>query len=123
MIKVVCLFKRKAGLSHEEFRTYYENNHVKLFEDHLKQPGIERYVRRYLTPVADSISGQTRDSGFDVIMEVWISDPALFDAFYGGSLDTAFREVVAADEAKFFDRDHMYIHTVDEVDTPLPAHH
>jgi hypothetical protein len=120
MIKVVSLFKKKDGLSDEEFRDYYENHHSKLFDDYLKLPGVHRYTRRYLRPVSDAISGQVRSSGFDVIMEVWC-DEQWYESFYKGQLPAEFLAGVAADEEKLFDRDQMFIYTVDEHDTDLSA--
>jgi hypothetical protein len=118
MIKVVMLFKRKEGISREEFRDYYENNHAKLFEPYLRHPGVKRYVRRYLTPMPDQISGEFRDSGFDVITEVWVEQD-FFDLYYSESLDPEFRALIAEDEEKFLDRPQMFKHTVEEFDTDL----
>lgn len=101
-------------MTHEEFREYYETKHMAVFERHLARPGIERAVRRYLAPVPDSITGAVRDSGFDVVTEVWLSDPNWFDQF-----DEEFLKVVAADEEQLFDREQMYFHTVDECETDL----
>ena len=45
MVKVVGLFKRKPGLSMEEFKDYYENHHIKLFDEQVSHPGVLRYGR------------------------------------------------------------------------------
>lgn len=120
MIKVVTLFKRREGISHQEFRDYYEDHHCKLFEEHLKKPGVKRYVRRYLKPSFDAISGEVHSSGFDALMELWV-EKEWFDAYYGGDLDPEFRALIAADEEKLFDRAHIYKHIVEEeCDTVLP---
>lgn len=115
MIKVLSFFKRNPKLTHEEFREYYETKHSKLFEKYLAIPGIERYFRRYLKPVPDSITGEIRDTGFDVVMEVWLSDPAWYDNF-----DQEFRDFIAEDEEILFDRKNMYFHMVDEFETDIP---
>lgn len=114
MIKRISFFKRRAGMTHEEFREYYETKHVKVFEKHLARPGIEYYARRYLSPVPDSITGAVRETGFDVVMEVWLSDPNWYDPF-----DEEFLKIVAEDEERLFDREHMYFYTVDECETDL----
>jgi len=123
MIKVVCFFKKKEGMSSEAFRDYYENHHLKLFE-RLKRPDLglymERHIRRYLTPFPDPISGIQRDSGCDVILEIWYKDKAFFEAFAQGPADPEFRKLVAADEEMFLDRDHLYFHTVEECDLEIP---
>ena len=120
MIKVVSLFKKKDGLSDEEFRDYYENNHSNLFADHLKVPGVKRYTRRYLEPIPDSITGAVRHSGFDVIMEVWC-DEEWYTNYFVNQVPADFRALVAEDEEKLFDRNQMYTHIVKEYDTDLSA--
>jgi hypothetical protein len=123
LIKVMMFFKKKDGLSDEEFKDHYENEHTALFEKYLELPGVERYVRRYLAPIADTISGETRSSGFDVVTEVWFSDPKLFESFRQGTLyPEDFRQLIAADEATFFDRENIYWATLDEHDSKLPQH-
>ncbi|WP_236790828.1 EthD domain-containing protein [Amycolatopsis sp. GM8] len=119
MIKVVCLFKKRAGMSTAEFRDYYENHHIRIFDGLMKNPGIKRYVRRYLTPIADPTTGTVHSSGFDVIMELWISDRELFESQFQSAQESEFRTLVAADEARLFDRTEMYSHIVDEVESDL----
>ena len=105
MVKVVGLFKRKPGLSMEEFKDYYENHHIKLFDEQVSHPGVLRYARRYLEPFAGlALPLATQKSGgYDVIMEVWYSDKELFDSFKGQS-NPDFSEIVKKDEEKLFDR-------------------
>ncbi len=122
LIKVVMFFRRKEGLTHEEFKDYYENSHTVLFEKYLELHGIERYVRRYLEPMPDAVTGATRPSGFDAITEVWISDRELFESFRTGNLyPDEFRERIAADEAELFDRESIFFATVEEHDSDLPT--
>jgi hypothetical protein len=119
MIKVVSLFKRKKGTTPEQFRHYYENNHVKIFKDLHGIPGYERYVRRYLTPL-----GQPADDSapFDVIMENWFT-PDRYEAFFVNPqpFDADFLKIVAEDEEKVFDRSQMFVHNVEEHDSDLPG--
>ena len=119
---MVSLFKRKKGLSVEEFRHHYENNHTKLFTEYLAHTGIERYVRRYPTPIPNPISGKVIPAEYDVIMEVWFTDRQLFEDFISRKqLDQEHVKIVAEDEEKFLDRDSMSMNTVEEFDTkPLP---
>jgi hypothetical protein len=120
MIKVVSLFKRKEGMTAEEFRDYYENTHCKIFEKYLQTPGVRRYVRRYLRPNPDPITGESRSSGFDVIMEAWFDSEEFYNHYFHGDLDSVFRKIVAEDEKNLFDRSQMFFHIVDEYDTKLP---
>jgi EthD domain len=105
---VVGLFKRKPGLSMEEFKNYYENNHIKLFEEHISHPGVLRYSRRYLEPFEGLALplAAPKSGGYDVIMEVWYSNKELFDSFKGQS-NPDFSDIVRKDEEKLFDRDSM----------------
>jgi hypothetical protein len=120
MKKIVCLLKRRDGLSFEAFKDYYENNHTKIFAEFLQTPGVRRYVRRYLTPLSNPVSGATRSSGFDLLMEVWFDNEQVYQGFVGGTMDPKFRDLVIADEEKLFDRSQMFFHVVDEHDSRLP---
>jgi hypothetical protein len=121
MIKVIGLFKKRKGMTDAEFRDYYENHHVRVFDELMKNPGMERYIRRYLTPVADPTTGEVRSAGFDVIMELWISDPELFQSQFQSAQDSEFRRLVAEDEARLFDRSEMYTYVVEDFESDLAA--
>lgn len=119
MIKVVSLFKRKAGTTPEQFRNYYENNHVKIFKDLHVIPGYERYVRRYLTPITPLTENL---APFDVIMENWFT-PEVYERFFVNPqpLDEEFLKIVAEDEEKVFDRNQMFVHNVEDHDSNIPG--
>ncbi len=102
MIKLVCLLKKRNGMTTEEFRSYNESHHVKVFDGVFDQ-GVERYVRRYLTPFTDPATGTAPPHGFDEIMELWFNDRTVFENLFLGVQDTDFRRLVAADEKKLFD--------------------
>jgi hypothetical protein len=102
-------------MSLDAFKDYYENDHSKLFEKYLPNPGWVRYVRRYVTPIPNRISGETLDTGFDVIMELWFSDRELFQSLAAGRLfGEEFRAFVAKEEEHFFDRDAIGVCMVEE---------
>lgn len=92
----------------EEFKDYYENHHIKLFEEHVSHPGVLRYARRYLDPFTGLASplAAPASGGYDVIMEVWYSDRKIFDSFKGQA-DLSFSEIVRKDEENLFDRESM----------------
>jgi EthD domain len=93
MFKQVVFLKRRPGMTFQEFKDYYENEHSKL---HKKvgdgkpfMPTAQRYVRRYITPEKNPMTGEVIETGYDCIMEIWwnsredfersqaiISDPA-----------------------------------------------
>ena len=121
MTKVVALFRKKDGLSSKQLRDTYENHHARLFAGVLEMPGVEGYVRHYLTPMRDAISGETPSSCFDVIMGIWFSNRTTFETYYGAPLDPAFVDRIADDEGRLFDRSHMFLHTVEEIDSDISA--
>lgn len=102
----------------EKFKDYYENNHIKLFEEHVAHPGVLRYSRRYLTPISGLASPMPplKGGGYDVIMEVWYSSKELFESFRGQS-DPAFAEIVKKDEDNFFDRESMSIYLSEDIES------
>jgi hypothetical protein len=118
MKKVVGLFKKKEGMSDEDFRDHYENHHAHLFNPYLEVPGIHRYARRYLEPMATPITGEVHSSGIDVIMEVWCDDKWYQD-FFVNRPPEEFRQMIAEDEAKFFKRDEMQMYLAREYETDL----
>lgn len=110
-------------MSRAEFQDYYETNHCKLFEKYLENPGFVRYVRRYITPVADAISREVQDIGFDVIMEIWLDDREVYEARVGGTLfDEEFRAFIEKEEEHLFDREKVHMCVVEEHDSVLPHH-
>ncbi|WP_246268381.1 EthD domain-containing protein [Acrocarpospora macrocephala] len=117
---MVGIFKKREGLTDEEFRDYYENVHCPLFNEYLSKPGVERWTRRYLTPIAPPVTGEVRDFGFDVIVEIWCNEE-FYQGFFVEPMPDEFRAMVIEDEEKLFDRSHMYMCLVDEYDTDLSS--
>jgi hypothetical protein len=58
------MMKRKPGMTMAEFIDYYENHHAKLGETLM--PLARRYVRRYVTPEPNPITGEIVELPFDV---------------------------------------------------------
>ncbi len=111
MVKVVGLFKKRAGLSDEEFRDHYENHHMHLFDELVGMPGVKRAARRYLAPVP--AAGGAGASEFDVLMEVWC-DEEWYESFFVDQPPAQFRATVAADESRLFEADRMQLYVVHE---------
>ena len=98
MIKLSVFLTRRPGISHQEFISYWTNEHVRLLCS-LKE--FTSVVRRYtqLHPV-DASEG-VPEAPYDGIAELWLDDR--------DSVERAFRQekcatVVAADEERFLDR-------------------
>jgi hypothetical protein len=121
MIKVVSLFKRKKGISHEAFQDYYENKHVRIFRELHGLAGYERYVRRYLRPIKRSATAVSHSAEFDVVMEGWYS-PQFYERFFENPrpFSSEFLETVVKDEENLFDRSQMFVHRVEEYESDLP---
>src|SRR5579864_6701028 len=70
MFKQICFFRKRPDMTLEEFREYYENQHSQLGKKIGKPaiPNAVRYVRRYLTPVMNPVTGEIHDPGYDCVM-------------------------------------------------------
>lgn len=90
MIKMIFTMKRKAGLSREEFRDYYETRHVPFISALLPAP--QSYRRNYLT-------GEEAD--FDVITEIVYASPAAAEAAQEAMARPEVGAAIQADEAHF----------------------
>lgn len=121
MLKVVTFLKRCAGMTHEEFRDYYENHHAPFGVNFLL-PDVKRYIRRYVTPIDNPITN-SEGGGFDydVIMETWFEDRAGFERTMKRLSQPDVAAQVAADEDKIFDRSRIQSVLVDEFETDLAS--
>lgn len=102
MIKMITMLKRKPGLSMDEFRTYYEEHHAKLGVKY--QTKMVRYLRHYLYPAAEALSGEVREPDYDVLTEVWFEDRAAYEEGAALMLEGEANAALSADEDKIFDR-------------------
>jgi EthD domain len=112
MHKLLIFLKRKPGLSLEEFRAYYEGQHVPLIMNYMKEP--VRYVRRFLEPTPD-----IPEMDFDVITELWFKERATVDFVIKMMTDDNIPADVIADEHRFLDRSKSRFHAVVEHETEL----
>lgn len=74
MLKQICFFRKRPDMTMEEFMDYYETQHTQLAKRTGAKPAIPnavRYVRRYLVPEKNPVTGEVIDPGFDCIMEIW----------------------------------------------------
>jgi len=110
MIKAVGLFKRKPGMSKEDFVAYYEDHHARIGEK-IVGGAATHYLRRYLYPFAPGAP----EPEYDVIMELWFPDRETLDArmawITSDPVAVAERET---DEENLFDRSTMVMYVVDE---------
>ena len=113
MIKVVTCIKRKAGMSVEDFQTYWRERHPEVV---VRLPGIRRYVQSHTRPAGY----RTGTPVWDGIAEVWFDDGRAMHALLGSPEMAA----VEADESRFIDRAATRVIATDEhviKDEPVPA--
>jgi hypothetical protein len=107
MIKVMLFVKRKAGLTHDEFRARYESGHVALAISEL--PHLVQYRRNYVKPARGMA-----ETDFDVVTEFWFDDKDGWKATAAHALDPEKGKLLADDEAVFMDRSTMRFVMVEE---------
>lgn len=115
MIKLIGLFRRKNGMSREEFIEYYENRHVPLIMSVM--PQLADYRRNYPLPDGTFEAGHlpaAEGEAYDVITECWFSSREAFDEMAKVTADPEIGRRIAEDEANFLDRSRMVMFTVDE---------
>jgi len=118
MLKQVLLLKRRPGMSREEFIDYYENHHSKLVEPFMTQ--ARRYVRRYVTPQKNPITGAVVELDFDVITEIWWDSREDLKAAGKQIAASGISQAIYEDEEKLFATHDNPIFLVEERDSALP---
>jgi len=114
--KILLLMKRRPGMTHAEFRDYYENRHVPLAMRHGGGVELLKYVRRYIEPQVHGEFGDGGELAYDVITELWFDNEAMFKSTLHYLSTTVMHPEVCADELNLFDRPAMRIATCIECD-------
>jgi uncharacterized protein (TIGR02118 family) len=104
MVKAFNFFKRKPGLSVDDFRNYWLNEHAAIIR---AIPELRKYVASITLPSAY----RNREPLYDGISEAWFDDEAVIRA----TADSAPRRAATADDAKFVDMSKAGSIIVDEV--------
>jgi uncharacterized protein (TIGR02118 family) len=92
MVKAFNFFKRKPGLSVDDFRNYWLNEHAAIIR---AIPQIRQYIASITLPSAY----RNREPLYDGISEVWFDDENAMRA----TADSAPRRAAQTDDAKFVD--------------------
>ncbi|HEY3654718.1 MAG TPA: EthD domain-containing protein [Steroidobacteraceae bacterium] len=113
MKKVIVLLNRKAGMTREEFRSYYEGHHVPLATSLMKN--CKKYVRNYARDDED------RDVRFPLSSHDCVSE-FVFDIdepWRGGDqvFEASGLAALGEDEKRFIDVDSVQVLIVDEYQT------
>ena len=107
MVKMVLLLKRRAGMSVEDFKDYYEKKHAVLGRKILSK--AVRYEQRFIQSMSDGL-GET----YDCITEVWFNDEAGMQAALASAAEPGNAALRAEDAAKLFERDMIRFYVVTE---------
>jgi hypothetical protein len=124
MIKQVVFLKKRADMSMEEFMSYYENQHSQLARRMGAKPSLpnaQRYVRRYVKPEKNPLTGEVIHPGYDCIMEIWWNSRADFEAAMQGLSNPQFLQTRLEDERRLFATNSNPVCTVEEFDSPVGA--
>ena len=122
MFKQICFFRKRPDMTLDEFMDYYEHQHSQLSKRMGRSPSIPnavRYVRRYLTPERNPVTGDIHDAGFDCLMEIWWNSREDFENSQRiiGSPDRL--DAIKADEARLFASHANPVYSVVEYDSPM----
>lgn len=118
MFKTITLLKRRPGMSMSEFIGYYESTHARIGEKYLRGRAT-RYVRRYLHPVPNPLTGETIEPEHDVAMEIWFPDRETFETTMAALTLPEPAAEIAADEERLFDRSKNRLCIVEEHESAL----
>jgi hypothetical protein len=78
-----------------------------------------RYVRRYLTPERNPVTGEVIDTGYHCIMEIWWNSREDFENSQQVIADPDRLPDIKADEAKLFATHSNPVCSVVEFDSPM----
>ncbi len=112
MIKTIAFFKRKTGLSREEFARHYETVHVPLAIKYL--PKMKGYVRNHIT-----VSCEMDDLDFDCISEFWYENMDEFQKVID-FLQSGSSQAIHEDEESFMERGKSVFFFVNERTSKTP---
>lgn len=123
MFKQICFFRKREDMTMDEFLDYYENQHSQLSKRQGRAPSIpnaRRYVRRYLKPEMNPVTGEVIDSGYDCLMEIWWDSREDFENSQKIIADPERLDFVKEDEARLFaSHANPVVSVIEEYDSPM----
>lgn len=125
MLKQICFFRKHPDMTMDQFMDYYENQHSQLARKNGAAPAIPnavRYVRRYLKPERNPVTGQIHDSGYDCIMEIWWNSREDFERSQAIIASPERLPMTRADEEILFASHVNPVATCIEYDSPMGPH-
>jgi hypothetical protein len=122
MFKQICFFRKRPDMTAEQFLDYYENQHSQLSKRMGRAPSIPnatRYVRRYLVPEKNPVTGEVHDPGYDCIMEIWWNSREDFERSQSLISSPERLPAIKADELNLFASHANPVCSVIEYDSPM----
>ena len=122
MFKQICFFRKRPDMTMDAFLDYYENQHSQLSKRQGRAPslpGAQRYVRRYLVPEKNPVTGEIHDPGYDCIMEIWWNSRADFENSQAIISDPARLPAIMEDELHLFASHVNPVCSVIEYESPM----
>lgn len=121
MFKVIWMMRRKAGITHEQFRAHYENNHAMMGKKYFGHLWTE-YRRNYVTSASGGSPApdggfQPLDLGYDCVAEWVFPSRAEYEELLRIAADPEIGREFFEDEARFLERSALVVMEVDMVDT------
>ena len=111
MIKLICLLKRKPGMTPEEFHTYWRDHHGPLVASTKSASHVLRYEQNH-RPLSDY---RADDDGYDGVTEQWFESAESFHA----SLREPDYAVIDEDIPKFLDRSSLVFLLTEEPEVTI----
>ena len=119
MIKLVCFFRRKPGLSVPEFHAHWRDSHGPLIAG---TPELARHLVRYEQNhrLPSDYERDAAGSGFDGATVQWLES---MESFYGFVREPKYAELIAPDEATFLDRESITLLFTEDDDVKIEGSH
>ena len=117
MIKQLSMMKRHPDLTMEQFIDRYENHHAKFGEILFRK--AHRFVRRYVRPERNPLTGEVAELDFDVIMEIWWENREDFDECMAAIPKSGLIDQIRESGASLFASHNNPAFTVSEYDSAL----
>ena len=110
MVKLFAMLRRRSGMTSEEFVEHWRDRHGPLIAG---EPTLARHIVRYeqhVRHLPDALSGT---DGVDGVAVQWFRS---IDDFVGFISEPAYAELIAPDEQRFLDMEHLeFIVTEDPI--------
>jgi hypothetical protein len=114
MYKLMVFVRRRAGMTHEEFKVYYDNIHSKMGDEYLP-PYCKKYLRHYITPAPHQMKlDRPPHPEFDCVVELWFDSEADCHKFESSVTDPELVKAIVADEEAFMDRRYTFRYVMED---------